>query len=114
MCQRGPPRPSAHTRIARPSGGAEEVDVGDAASMNPLPTRNTRLAWRRAAFRSALEMLDYAAGGATGITFYSVRGEILSTLSWRDVQGRAQVAARRLIGAGFGRGERLLITADTW
>jgi fatty-acyl-CoA synthase len=82
--------------------------------MNPLPTRNSRLAWRRAAFRSLPEMLDYAAGGTTGITFYNVRGEILSTLSWRDVQGRAQVIARRLIGAGFARGERLLITADTW
>jgi fatty-acyl-CoA synthase len=82
--------------------------------MNPLPTRNSRLAWRRAAFRSVPEMLDHAAGGETGITFYNVRGEILSTLSWRDVQGRAQVAARRLIGAGFARGERLLITADTW
>jgi len=82
--------------------------------MNPLPTRNSRLALRRADFRSVPEMLDYAAEGETGITFYSVRGEILSSLSWREARERAQVAARRLIGAGFAPGERLLITADTW
>jgi fatty-acyl-CoA synthase len=59
-------------------------------------------------------MLDYAARGGTGVTFYNVRGEILSTLPWRDLQGRAQVLARRLIGAGFAAGERMLIAADTW
>jgi len=59
-------------------------------------------------------MLDYAARGETGITFYSVRGEILSALAWREVRERAQVTARRLIGAGFAAGERILITADTW
>ena len=88
--------------------------LGDPASMKPLPTRNSQLAWRRADFRSVPEMLDYAARGATGVTFYNVRGEILSTLPWRDLQGRAQVLARRLIGAGFAAGERVLITADTW
>src|SRR5215510_9186927 len=88
--------------------------LGDPASMKPLPTRNSQLAWRCADFRSVPEMLDYAARGATGITFYNVRGEILSTLPWRDVQGRAEVTARRLIGAGFAAGERILITADTW
>ncbi|HYR66786.1 MAG TPA: AMP-binding protein, partial [Reyranella sp.] len=82
--------------------------------MKPLPTRNSQLALRRADFRSVAEMLDYAAKGETGITFYNVRGEILSTLPWRDIQARARVVARRLIGAGFARGERILITADTW
>ncbi|WP_395709098.1 fatty acyl-AMP ligase [Reyranella sp.] len=82
--------------------------------MNPLPTRNSRIALRRADFRSVPEMLDYAATGETGITFYSVRGEIISSLSWREARERAHVVARRLIGAGFAPGERLLITADTW
>src|SRR6195256_277412 len=82
--------------------------------MNPLPTRNSQLALRRADYRSVPEMLDYAARGETGITFYSVRGEILSALAWREVRERAQVTARRLIGAGFAAGERILITADTW
>ena len=82
--------------------------------MNPLPTRNSQLALRRADYKSVPEMLDYAARGETGITFYSVRGEILSALAWREVRERAQVTARRLIGAGFAAGERIMITADTW
>ena len=59
-------------------------------------------------------MLDYAAQGETGVTFYSATGELLSALAWREVRERAHVAARKLIGAGFAAGERLLITADTW
>ncbi|MBM3650497.1 MAG: AMP-binding protein, partial [Alphaproteobacteria bacterium] len=82
--------------------------------MTPLPTRNSELAFRRAGFASVPEMLDYAARGETGVTFYSVRGEILSALAWREIRERAQVTARRLIGAGFAPGERLLVTADTW
>ncbi|WP_421996823.1 fatty acyl-AMP ligase [Reyranella sp.] len=82
--------------------------------MTATPTRNATLALRRADFRSVPEMLGYAARGDTGVTFYSVRGEILSTLAWRDVETRAQAVARRLIGAGFQRGERILVTADTW
>ena len=69
---------------------------------------------RRAGFGSVPEMLDYAAEGETGVTFYSVRGEILSASSWREIRDRAHVTARRLIGAGFARGERILVTADTW
>jgi len=82
--------------------------------MNSLPTRNRSLALRRAGFRSVPEMLDYAAQGESGITFYTARGEQLSALPWKEVQQRAHVMARKLIGAGFARGERLLVTADTW
>ncbi len=82
--------------------------------MNPFPSRNQTLVLRRADFRSVPEMLDYAARGETGVSFYNAKGELLSTLAWRDVRDRAQVAARKLIGAGFKPGERLLITADTW
>jgi len=82
--------------------------------MSLLPTRNHQLALHRAGFRSVPEMLDYAAQGETGVTFYSARGEQLSALSWQEVRERAHVVARKLIGAGFARGERLLITADTW
>lgn len=82
--------------------------------MDLLPTRNSQLALRRADFRSVPEMLDYAARGETGITFYTARGETLSSLSWREVRARAHRVARKLIGAGFQKGDRLLITADTW
>ena len=82
--------------------------------MNLLPTRNSQLALRRADFRSVPEMLDYAARGETGVTFYTARGETISSLPWREIRERAHRIARKLIGAGFVRGERLLITADTW
>jgi fatty-acyl-CoA synthase len=82
--------------------------------MSSLSTRNRQLALRRAGFRSVPEMLDYAAQGETGVTFYSARGEQLSALPWKEMRDRAHVVARKLIGAGFARGERLLITADTW
>ncbi|HZQ01433.1 MAG TPA: fatty acyl-AMP ligase, partial [Reyranella sp.] len=82
--------------------------------MKPLPTRNSKLPLRRAEFRSVPEMLDYAARGETGVTFYNAKGEIISSLTWQAIQQRAHRAARKLIGAGFAKGERLLITADTW
>ena len=82
--------------------------------MSPIPTRNRQLALRRAGFQSVPEMLDYAAQGETGVTFYSARGEQLSALPWKEMRDRAHVVARKLIGAGFAPGERLLITADTW
>ncbi len=82
--------------------------------MDPFPSRNAQLAQRRAGFTSVPEMLDYAAQGQTGISFYSARGELHAALAWRDVRERAHVTARKLIGAGFAAGERLLITADTW
>jgi len=82
--------------------------------MNPLPSRNAQLAQRRAGFASVPEMLDYVARGETGISFYNAKGELLSALTWREVRERAHVTARKLIGAGFAVGERLLITADTW
>jgi fatty-acyl-CoA synthase len=82
--------------------------------MDPLPSRNSQLAQRRADFASVPEMLDYAASGQTGVSFYNAKGDLLSVLTWREIRDRAHVTARKLIGAGFAAGERLLITADTW
>src|SRR5687767_2259900 len=82
--------------------------------MTLLPTRNSKHALRRAGFASVAEMLDYAAGGETGVSFYNARGDLLSTLPWRAVRERAHVVARKLIGAGFAQGERLIVAADTW
>src|SRR5258708_31757802 len=95
-------------------GGGSPVARGPASAMPTFPTLNTRLAHRRADFRSVPEMLNYAAQGETGVTFYNAKGEILSALSWHDVRARAHVVARKLIGAGFETGERILVTADTW
>jgi fatty-acyl-CoA synthase len=82
--------------------------------MNPLPTRNSNLALRRTGFRTVPELLDYAAKGETGVSIYTARGELTSARSWREIRERAHIVARKLIGAGFSFGDRLLITADTW
>ena len=74
--------------------------------MKSLPTRNSQLALHRAGFISVPTMLDYAAEGETGVTFYNAKGEQLSALPWREVRERAHVVARKLIGAGFARGEQ--------
>ena len=82
--------------------------------MTPLPTLNTGLALRRSGFRSVPEAMDYAARGVTGASFYSARGDLTATVSWREARERAHVMARKFIGAGFKPGERILLTADTW
>ena len=80
----------------------------------PTPTLNTSLPFRRGGFSSLCEALDYAARGETGLNFFDARGKLLSRLSYADLGVQARRFARRLIGAGIGRGERLVIVADTW
>ncbi|MSP74676.1 MAG: fatty acyl-AMP ligase [Rhodospirillaceae bacterium] len=87
---------------------------GGQPSVAPTPTRNSSLPFRRGGFASLCEALDYAARGETGLNFFEARGRLLGSLPYRDLQTQAQTFARRLIGAGIARGERLLIIADTW
>ena len=82
--------------------------------MTPTPTRNLALPYRRGGFGCLPEALDYAAQGETGVNFFDARGRLTAALPWREARARAEVFARRLIGAGFAPGDRLLITADTW
>ncbi|MCW5745647.1 MAG: fatty acyl-AMP ligase [Alphaproteobacteria bacterium] len=82
--------------------------------MTPTPTRNAALPYRRGGFGCLAEALDYAALGETGVSFFDARGRLSAAPSWRETRERAHVFARRLIGAGFAVGDRLLITADTW
>ncbi len=80
----------------------------------PTPTHNASLPFRRGGFGCLAEALDYAARGETGLNFFDARGQLLSSLSYRELRFEAQSFARRLISAGFGLGERLVIVADTW
>jgi fatty-acyl-CoA synthase len=80
----------------------------------PTPSTNASLPFRRNGFDSLCEALDYAAQGETGLNFFDARGKLLSSLPYRDLRIQAQGFARRLIGAGFARGERLVLIADTW
>ena len=80
----------------------------------PTPTRNATLPFRRGGFSSLCDALDYAAQGETGLNFFDARGRLTACLPYGDLRERARQLARRLMGAGMRRGERLVIVADTW
>jgi fatty-acyl-CoA synthase len=91
-------------------------EAGDAAERHQpasTPTRNAGLPFKRGGFSSLCDALDYAARGETGLNFFDARGRLVSSLGYRDLQTQAQSFARRLIGAGIARGERLVLIADT-
>ena len=56
-------------------------------------TVNSTLPFRLADFETLTEGLDYAAGGETGINFYSPRGELETALSHAEL--REQSGGRR-------------------
>jgi len=102
-------RPSRRSRYAAALGEMP----GAASDAGPTPTRNLHLPFRRGGFPSLCAALDYAAEGATGLNFFDARGQLLHVLSYRRLRFEAEAFARRLIGAGFERGERLLLIAET-
>jgi fatty-acyl-CoA synthase len=96
---------------------AHLTDRGDRTSRparSSTPTGNATLAFKRGGFASLCDALDYAAIGETGVNFFDSRGQNLSSLTYRDLRAEAQAFARRLIGAGIARGERLVLIAHTW
>ena len=76
-------------------------------------TTNSKLPFRVAEFDTLTEGLDYAARGETGVNFYSPRGELVEALSYGELRDRAVSLALRLTAAGYERGARFAIIADT-
>ncbi len=64
-------------------------------------------------FQTLGEALDYAAKGVTGLNFYSGKGELLSTVSYHQLCNKAKTLARKLMGLGFSRGDRMALVAET-
>lgn len=77
------------------------------------PTTNPKLALKPATFETLTEALDYAARGVTGNNFYTSKGELGVSLTYRDMRDRAVAMARRFINAGLPAGGRVAIIADT-
>jgi fatty-acyl-CoA synthase len=71
------------------------------------------IALRHADFVSLVEALDYAAKGHTGMNFYDRRNQLVSSFEYRMLQKRAVTGARRLLGLGLARGDRVALIADT-
>ena len=80
--------------------------------MEALPTRNI-LPQRLGTFATLPEALDYAALGETGFTFYDGRGAPTRALPYAALREEARALARRLLGAGLARGDRVAIVAET-
>ncbi len=81
--------------------------------VTPVSTDNPGLPLRIGTFDSLADGLDYAARGETGLTFFSGRGEAQDRLSYRDLRAEARDLAARLVGAGFERGSRFALIAET-
>ena len=76
--------------------------------MDPTPTSNDGLPYRRADFATLPEALDYAARGKTGYNFYSARGDLAQALTYAELRERAIDVARGFDqgGAAAGRAGR--------
>ncbi|WP_207476993.1 fatty acyl-AMP ligase [Arenibaculum pallidiluteum] len=57
--------------------------------------------------------LDYAAQGQRGLNFYSGRAELLESLGFGQLRTQARALAGRMLRAGFSKGERIALIAET-
>jgi fatty-acyl-CoA synthase len=74
---------------------------------------NTVLPVKSSGFSNLAEALDYAAQGDSGYNFYDHRGQLSDVLTYRELREQARVLARRLLGLGLRRGDRVGIIAET-
>lgn len=84
----------------------------DTGQMQPTPTKNVSLPYRMELCATIADALEYAAQGETGFNFYSLRGELVDVLPYREICDEAQALARHLAGT-FKRGDRLALVAET-
>jgi len=76
------------------------------------PTLHT-LPFRAADFATLAEALDYAAQGETGANFYTGRGQLYAAMPYSVLRAEARVLARRLLGMGLQKGDRVALVAET-
>ena len=79
---------------------------------NITPTRH-QLPFRPADFATLTEALDYAAQGDTGSNFYTGRGEIYASVTYRELREQSIDLAHRLLGLGVEKGDRVALVAET-
>jgi len=66
-----------------------------------------------AEFATLTEALDYAAQGETGSNFYTGRGGIYASITYRELRQQALKLAHQLLGLGLDRGDRVALVAET-
>ena len=94
--------------------GSRTADVtGGMRDLQPTVRANSSLRQILGEFQTLTDGLDYAAGGQTGMNFYSARGQLEHVVPYADLRERALMMARRLLGAGIRPGDRVAIVAET-
>ncbi|MFT4613043.1 MAG: fatty-acyl-CoA synthase [Bacteroidia bacterium] len=81
-------------------------------NLQATPTGHT-LPFRPADFATLTEALDYAAQGETGSNFYTGRGAIYASLTYRELREEAITLAYQLLGLGLAKGDRVALVAET-
>ncbi|NND66155.1 MAG: fatty acyl-AMP ligase [Halioglobus sp.] len=80
--------------------------------MTATPT-NHGLPFRPADFTTITAAFDYAAEGETGANFYTGRGAIYASVTYREMREQALTLAHQLLGLGLAKGDRVALVAET-
>ncbi|HTJ62761.1 MAG TPA: fatty acyl-AMP ligase [Alphaproteobacteria bacterium] len=80
---------------------------------NTAPVHTGGQKFRAADFSTLPEALDYAANASAGAQFYSARGDLLESLTYRDLKEQARSLARRMLRSGLVAGDRVAMLAET-
>lgn len=79
----------------------------------PTPTPSGLPLYRQADFATLPAALDYAAQGASGLNFYTGKGELSESLGYRQLREQALLLAQRFLAKGLKPGDRVALIADT-
>jgi len=82
-------------------------------SIIPTPTIDPDLPRRYSDFDTLVDALEYAAKGIRGANFYDARGDIIESVTWKEMRDRAEVIGRKLVAMGFEKDDRIALIAET-
>lgn len=88
-------------------------DASETGAALQVPPTAHGLPYRPADFQTLAEALDYAAGAHTGIAFHDGKGQLDAVLGYARLRDDAEACARRLLGLGLARGDRVALIAET-
>ena len=90
----------------------EQLKPSELAPPGATPTLDA-LTRRFADFETLGEALDYAATGIRGMNFHDARGTLIKTYTYSELRDEALAHARRFLGLGLVRGDRVAMVAET-
>ncbi|MEL7444963.1 MAG: fatty acyl-AMP ligase [Pseudomonadota bacterium] len=82
------------------------------AVLRPTPN-DCDLPRRRADFATFNDAIDYAAQSQKGLNFHDMRGQLQRVYPYSELRDDALTMARRLIGSGIGKEDRVALIAET-